>query len=650
MKHIGCLAALFFLLFCSSYVEAETVRDAHTEVELISEAQTIHPGMQFYAGVFFKMDPEWHIYWENPGDSGMTPKIEWKFVDGVFAGEIQWPYPMRIDLPPLSSYGYEKEVLLAVPFQVSENYEKGKAVTLSARLHWLACKVECIPGKADLTLSIPGTQESQPLVANRAQLFSETRFRWPLKQTDWNVSAHIEKNNLKLDFQPPATLTQSISQIYFFPKNPELIQHAAPQTFVKTSTGYQLEIPLSLNYPKDLQQLSGVLVSTEGWRGANSEKSWEIDIPFGAFEPSLPVSQRMGIIAALVFAFIGGLILNLMPCVLPVLSLKVLAFVREASEKSTVVWKHGLFFLAGVLSSFWFLAGLLIAFQAAGQQVGWGFQLQSPYFVGFLCVLFFILSLNLLGFFEIGIFPIYLSEGKKQKGWLSAFSGGVLATVVATPCTAPFMGAALGFALSQPAFVVWLVFTALGFGMALPYLLLCLFPGWMKWVPKPGAWMIYLKRVLGCFMLLTTIWLVWVFSIQTGIQQKFFKVSQEGKIDWEPYSEKRLLELQAKRRSVFIDFTAAWCLTCQVNEKVALNIPQVHIKLEEKNIAALKADWTSQDPAITRALRKYGRDSIPLYVFHPYYSGAPTVILPEILTPAIVLKALEDEKLQKTAD
>lgn len=613
----------FFLLisFLCGDLFAEPVYQAHTRVELVAETDQIRPGTKFYAGVLFRMDPEWHVYWKNPGDSGMTPVFKWDLPEGISAGEISWPIPEKIDLPPLSSYGYEGEVLLAVPMQVSSVFNPALPAVIRLKVEWLACKVECIPGQADLEMTTP--------FESHADLFKKTKAHYPLQDSAFEV--HVEKfdKNLTLTFFSQAG--PDLKQAYFFSENSELVAHAEEQLLtVLPQGGYQLNIPLAVTQPENLDRLRGVLVS--------GDRGWEIDIPFEAGIASAETPLRF--MSAVLFAFLGGLILNLMPCVLPVLSLKVLSFVNEAKQARSGLLKQGFVFTAGVLVSFWILAGVLILLKAGGEQIGWGFQLQSPWFVAGLAVVFLILAFNLFGFFEMGLG--LTGAGQKwraSKGSAGTFANGVLAVVVATPCTAPFMGTALGYALTQPAWIAWAVFTSLGVGLAFPYLLLSANPAWLRWIPKPGPWMITLKKGLGILLLLTALWLGWIFAVQTGVL-KFATKASEHQLNWETYSEARLAELLSEGKPVFVDYTAAWCLTCQVNERLVLDRKETAALFQEKKITALKADWTSRDETITRALAAHGRNSIPFYLLYSGQGEAP-VALPEILTPKIMREALE---------
>lgn len=627
------LLAVFLLI---SPAHASSVKDAHTEVELVSEVASIQPGRTFWAAVHFKMDPEWHVYWKNPGDSGLAPKIKWRLPEGFKAGEVLWPYPSRIDLPPLTSYGYEEEVLFMVPIEVPASVEIDREVTFAASLDWLACKVECIPGKADLTLTLP-VKNAVPLPnVEWSKTFAQTRAKIPLEEADWRVHARRDGGDLILEVEPLMDTPYDLSSLYFYPENDQFIQHAASQRFKKSEYGYTLTFPLSTLYPKDLVTVSGVLISPEGWRGKDSEKAWRISVPLESAAP------KMRFWTAVLFAFLGGLILNLMPCVLPVLSLKILGFVKQAQEEPRRLAAHGWFFTLGVLVSFWALAGVLLAIKSTGSYAGWGFQLQSPVFVAALAVLFIALALNFFGVYEFRAPFAQKTQGlASRRGLWGAFLNGALATLVATPCTAPFMGAALGFALLEPPTVSFSIFTSLAFGMALPVLVLSLRPEFLRFVPKPGPWMDKLKKFLGILLLATSFWLLWVLSLQVG-----FKPAAEqkpgGLIAWEVYSDERLEKLKNEKRIVFIDFTAAWCLTCQVNERIALDIPGTAKAFREMNVAPLKADWTNHDEKISRALGRYGRSSIPFYVFHDFRSGegAP-VVLPEILAPVTLLEAME---------
>jgi len=452
----------------------------------------------------------------------------------------------------------------------------------------------------------------------------------------------------------------------------------------------------------DPDSISGILVTEEGWRGSNSEKALWINVKITNNIPGSETAiSDIGI--ALIFAFLGGIILNIMPCVLPVLSLKILSFVQQAGEDRKKVFNHGLLYTVGVMASFLTLALVLIILRAGGEELGWGFQLQSPEFILILSAFLFLFGLNLFGVFEIGTSVMGAGQNLAGKGgWFGSFMSGVTAAVVATPCTAPFMGSALGFALTQPNSVSLLIFAALGFGMAFPYLILSSVPGLLKFVPKPGQWMESLKQFMGFLLFATVIWLIWVFGIQTDIDSvviflgallgiglgawiigrwaqlnlpkskrltarivaiTIFLVSlflglnnisqtggakrqhaRIGEIQWEQYSQEKLEFALQKGRPVFIDFTAAWCLSCQVNERLAFNSEEVQAKFKQLDFVMLKADWTNRDENITRALAGYGRNSVPLYVIHSDRDLSKKMLLPEIISATIVLEYLNEMK------
>jgi thiol:disulfide interchange protein len=652
--------------------------------ELVSETVSIQPGRPLTVALWLKLEPHWHVYWKNPGDSGLAPTLQWKLPEGFKAGEILWPVPQRIEVPPLVSFGYEDEVLLPVVIEVSPNIKPGARVTLAAKVDWLVCRETCIPGSADLQLTLPvaaDVPKGDPAWGNRIEA---VRKALP-KAGETLAEARVEGDSLVLSvgmLSAEGSDPGPSANLFFFPDGEGWIKNAEPQRWTKERKFWQGRIALDKNNAPP-RQIQGILV-----RGTDA---WEIKTVLtdagGAASASAP--RPLGFGLALGFAFVGGLILNLMPCVLPVLSLKIFSLVQQAGGDRRASFEHGLVFTAGVLASFLALAGLLLALRAGGQQLGWGFQLQSPLFVFLLAALLFAFSLNLFGVFEVGASLISLAGATPQKNpWLDSFLSGVLATVVATPCTAPFMGSALGFALTQPPVFSLLIFAALGMGMAAPYLLLSARPDWLKFLPKPGAWMDTFKKLLGFPMLLTVVWLLWVLGVQRGAdamalllsvlvvlglglwlygKQHFVvaavlvlaslgfgwvkidalpPVSAGGAVQeadgfqWEVFDEKRVAELRAAGTPVFIDFTAAWCLSCQVNHRVAFT-EDVRREFKTRGVVAMKADWTNRDERITRALASFGRSGVPFYVLYGRNPAEPPHILPEVLTSGIVLNALD---------
>jgi thiol:disulfide interchange protein DsbD len=509
-----------------------------------------------------------------------------------------------------------------------------------------------------------------------------------------------------LETDYPQWFSGKIKAVRFFPFFGGYFSNADEQKLNQTKSGFTIEILLENFREGDPERVEGILFSENGWRGKNSEKAVEINVLIDIDKENNQSLQNnnevSGIWIALVFAFAGGIILNLMPCVLPVLSIKILGFVEHSANDRREIITHGILFTAGVIISFWVLAGLLLILRAGGEQLGWGFQLQSPVFLMILSILLFVFGLNLFGVFEVGNSLTSIGSKVSGSGKASAFLSGVTATVLATPCTAPFMGSALGFALTQPAFTTILIFTSLGFGMAFPYMFLSIFPRWLKFLPKPGNWMNNLKQFMGFLLFATIIWLAWVLGIQSGsdsiiglliallfagvaawIYGKWANVIQKRSVrfiastiaivllicgtaaglnligdlpasnsasnnfnnglKWQNYTPQLVENLLNEGKPVFIDFTAAWCLSCQVNEKVALNNDSVISVFDNKNITAIKADWTNRDESITKALAKFGRNSVPLYVYYEKGNASQPVILPEILTPEIVINHINKQ-------
>lgn len=639
------LAISILLLNPPLTIAQEIVTQGHVQVQLIPEDQSIQPGKSFEVAVHLKMEEGWHVYWKNPGDSGLPVSVRWDLPDRLTAGPLQWPFPGRVNQPPLTSYGYTGDVLLPTTIDAPGSLNAGIDETLKADVHWLVCQVDCIPGNALVTLRLPVKNEAPPPDSHWSNVFQKTRSDLPLEKSPWTLTASASVRTLFLTLHYSGKNPYPLSDVYFFPDSDSVIRHAESQILTKVPDGFLLQVARSSLSSAPLLRLQGVLVTPEGWQGPGTAKALAIDVPVqnaSIKETALPQAKRVSLMTILCFAFLGGLILNLMPCVLPVLSLKILGLVRRSRDNRIPAWRHGAAFTGGVLVSFWILAGLLIAFRSAGLQIGWGFQFQSPLFLIALSALFLVFALNLFGIFEITL-PFQISLSREHSGLVRDFFNGVLATITATPCTAPFMGTALGFCLTQPPPISLAVFTSLGLGMACPYLLLSCFPALLGFLPKPGAWMILFKRFLGILLLGTVIWLWGVLAVRIGIiqQNPSTTTHDTNRISWQSYSPPLIDQLLAEKRRIFIDFTAKWCLTCQVNEKIALDNPRVIKKFRELNVALVKADLTFNDPEITAALTKMGRDSIPFYVLYGNTPGKWPVVLPELLTPGKVLQALE---------
>lgn len=638
------LSILFMLIIQTVHAEplSSIIKDEKVEAQLISDSSSIVPNSTLQVAVKLNHDPEWHTYWENPGDSGTATTIQWTLPDGFKAGPIQWPYPHQIAQSPLMSYGYPNETYLLTTIHTPEQINEDQ-LTIKASVHWLMCKVECIPGKATLELTLPRANQQLPSPFWQESFTQDQPIHSSLSQ--WKITAQLTPKNIILNIIHHNQKPYKLSEIYFFPSRSDLIAHADIQTISAIDNGYRITIHRSPISPS-ITTLNGILYAKEGWNGLNTSRALSVSAPIDQSEKTKPTSpiNSINTFTALFFAFIGGLLLNLMPCVLPVLSLKILGFIKQSGENPQLLRQHGLIFTLGVLTSFWVLAGILLFLRSIGEQIGWGFQFQSPAFIIFLSLVFLIFALNLFGFFEI-ILPFTINHPRHQSSTVSVFLNGVLATITATPCSAPFMGTALGFAISQSPLISFGIFTSLGLGMSLPYLLLSFFPSLLKRLPKPGPWMIQFKKFLGLLLLLTVVWLWWILAGQLGFIDRVIPKSALQKssgIIWQPYSDELIEKLRQDKRTIFIDFTATWCLTCQVNKKIALEHPKVIEMFKNQHIALVRADWTNADAQITQALARFGKNSIPLYVLYSSDSDKPVVILPEILTVPIVQQALEN--------
>ncbi|MGC2636981.1 MAG: thioredoxin family protein [Acidobacteriaceae bacterium] len=674
-----------------------TSQSQHVTVRLLVPERELYRGDQFDAGLDFKLESGWHVYWTNAGDSGEPPKIDWKLPPGITAGPMQFPAPKRLPLGPLMDFGYENEVVFPLSMQVakmSDPVDVGSEPVIAAHVSWLVCREVCIPGKADLQLKrlvapVPegpwGNQAAEDLIRKFRALVPK-----PLPTSD---SAHFQTTptGFVLDLDTGAKQTSA----QFFPLDETVIANAAPQPARATANGVQLTLTKDENLQGTPQVLNGVVELADG-------SAYVIHATPGAAAanaPSQPAVAPGGLMRAAGLALIGGILLNLMPCVFPVLFIKGLALVQSSQQERARLRAHGWVYTLGILVSFWAVVAVLLGLRAAGRQLGWGFQFQSPIFLAVMAMLLFFLGLALAGQFEIGL-SLTSAGGSlaQQHGYAGSFFTGVLAMVVATPCTAPFMGAAVGYALAHSALVSFAVFTALGLGLALPYLALAYFPAWARLLPKPGAWMEILKQAVAVPIFATVIWLVWVFAqiagtnALIGLLAAFLLLAIAGwvlgrwpgkaagtvvavlvlaaavgtsvwsvrafgdsnprliaKSDvivldvkgvWQPWSPDLVAKDRAQGRPVFVDFTASWCLSCQVNERVILDSDAVEQKFRDSGVALVRADWTNQDPDITRALAALGRSGVPTYAIYPADPGAPPQVLPEVLTRGIVLSAL----------
>ena len=688
------LLAPFLAVLAIAGASANPVQRDHVRVTLVSEVSSVRPGDSFWVALRQEIKPHWHTYWINPGDSGVPTTIAWSLPPGAEAGPIVWPAPIRFPLGHLVNFGYADEAWLLTEIKVPASVAPGVNFDVTANADWLACSQICVPEQASLTISVPLATETRP-DPNAAADFAKARAALP-QQAPWPAMYAATKDGFRLALAMPKDMAAAISDPFVFPEQLDVIENGAVQKRRATADGLVIDLQRGVLGLKPGEKLSGIVELTEG-KGAGGQIHHFAFVanpaPAGAVIGSSEGSGP-GLPLALLLAFAGGLILNLMPCVFPILSMKAVGLVRLADKERREARAHGLVFGAGVVLSFAVLAGVLIALRAGGTAVGWGFQLQTPWFVLFLSYLMFALGLNLSGIYRIGGGIAGAGGALAAKpGKAGAFFTGVLAVLVATPCTAPFMGAALGFALAQPALPALAVFLALGAGMAAPYVLLSLSPALLRRLPRPGPWMERFRQLLAFPMYATAAWLVWVLAQQSpfsgialalggfiligfavwlvrqmdGSRQAwrtayaalavvalggalstlhFVETSaaptSAGRAismrDAEPWSAARVGALRAEGRPVLVNFTAAWCITCLVNEKAALSATSVQNALKSKNIAYLKGDWTRQDPAITAALASFGRNGVPLYVLYPP-KGEP-IILPQILTEGGVLAEL----------
>ena len=716
--HLQWFALLSLAVVIPARAASDYADAPHVRVRLMVLPQALSRGVTARAGLYFKLEPGWHVYWLNAGDAGEPPHLQWTLPEGVTAGAIEYPAPQRLPLGPLMDYGYENEVLFPFTLDVARTAKTGPAL-LHAKVDWLVCRSTCIPGKAELeaTRNITAQPQQPPASGPDAALFNrfEARLPQPPPQTLRAVFAPTSQG-----FALAVATGRRETEATFFPAEQGILDNPSPQTFNLTSKGFVLLLKKDAGLSDKPAQLKGVLELSGG-------RAYEIAakpgaIPSGNLESAAQLStamaapvasealqasrpapspaaaegasrvQRGSLFKITALAFLGGLLLNLMPCVFPVLFLKGLALVRSGNEERHTLRRHGIVYTAGILVSFWVLVGALLSLRAAGSVLGWGFQFQSPVFLVLMAGLLFFLGLSLAGQFEMGL--TLTSTGGSlaaKQGYAGSFFTGVLAVIVATPCTGPFMAAAIGYALAQPARVTFLVFTALALGLAAPYVVLTVQPAWTRWLPRPGAWMDVLKQATAVPIFAFVIWLAWVLAraygaallaallvcflllaiagwflgrwqarrwatavaglILLGVVVFSVYVSQElvsasdssasstANSGWEPWSADAVQRYRAQGRPVFVDFTASWCLSCQVNERVALDRPEVAKAFDDAHVALLRADWTRHDEAITQALAALGRDGVPTYVLYVPGQGAARV-LPEVLTPGIVMDAV----------
>jgi thiol:disulfide interchange protein DsbD len=681
----------------ASRIGAGAVQAPHLSVQLVSARDGIHPGGSLQTGLYFKLDKGWHVYWSNAGDSGEPPKIRWTLPEGLTADAMQFPVPQRLPLGPLMDYGYEGEVVFPILLHAAPALKPGTRVDAAARVNWLVCREVCIPGKAELTLPIMVADAGSPGKVLEQALIQSWQQRLPQPLPS---GAKASFSATPAGFKVALATGQKESSAQFFPYDESQIDNPAPQKSTPLTNGIQIEIKKDQNLKATPATLHGLVVFPDG-------RAFDVEFSPGAAAGGGADSAGFVQVARIAgLAFLGGIILNLMPCVFPVLFIKGLALVQSSGEERGRMRAHGLVYTLGIVASFWAVVAVLLALRAGGRQFGWGFQFQSPGFVAVMALLLFFLALSLAGMFEIGLTLTSAGSGLASKqGYSGSFFTGVLAMVVATPCTAPFMGAAIGFALAQSAGVTFAIFTALALGLAAPYLLLSFNPAWTRLLPRPGAWMEVLKQATAVPIFGTVIWLVWVFAQSAGVNallgllggflllaiagwvlgrwpakgfasaiagligvlavampiyaaQKYGsdadavtnKAAAQGPSAWEPFTPQLVEEYRAKGKPVLVDFTASWCLSCQVNEKVVLDREDVQKRLRESGIALVRADWTRHDEVIAQTLAGLGRSGVPTYVLYSGVAGESPTILPEVLTAGIVFDALDQLKQPRQAN
>jgi thiol:disulfide interchange protein/DsbC/DsbD-like thiol-disulfide interchange protein len=686
----ACAVVLANSAVAQNYQGKELVK-----ASLQADTSAIVPGKPFNVGLLLRMAPGWHTYWKYSGDAGLPTEIKWNLPPGWKVGDIQWPIPLKtIDPGDILTYGYQDEVLLIQEITPPERIADA-AVKLSAQADWLVCEKICIPGSANLALELPISASAGPkntdLFARYRRLLSQ---KFPDPKT---ATATWSRSGNDLGLRISSDQIANYQAIDFFPLPPGNTVAGHPSAESRTGNEISFKIPVE-SADKTLSSMPGLIVFAQHENG-NDRSAWELGSPQVAAATPLAQPSR-GLATFLLFGFIGGFILNLMPCVLPVISLKIFGFIQHAGKDRRGVFRNGIAFIAGIFVWFVGLALLLIALKSAGHEVTWAAQFTNPYFVLVLSVIVLVFALDLFGVFEITLPQAVMHRmlhSVTREGEAGSFFQGLFATALATPCTAPFLGTAIGFAFTQSSGVIVLMFTAVAAGMSAPYFLLSAQPAWMKFLPQPGPWMVHVKQFMGFLLLATLLFLIYVLGAQRGLEgaiwascfllivaiacwmkgafllptastarravvvllmlvlllaSGFYFIGdkfQSSKIDlaqnpsggdWQPFTTERLQTERDQGHAVFVDFTAAWCLTCKFNEKAVLENSEVRDAFQRHGVVKLKADWTNGDPVITKLLQQFGRPGVPLYVLYPGKSQEP-IVFPELLTKNILLDKLQ---------
>src|SRR6266481_3640540 len=690
------LSIALWAIFLAPLVSAQNYQGRElVKATLLADTSAIIPGKPFTAGLLLRMAPGWHTYWKFSGDAGLPTEIKWNLPAGWKVGEIQWPIPLKTNDPgDIQTYGYQDEILLLQEITPPAKIDISP-VKLSAEANWLVCEKICIPGGANLELELPTSTTADP---KNTDLFARYRRLLPEKSPDSKTAIASWSrvgSDLHLKIVSDNLANYPTVDFYPLPQGNTVVGHPSAES--RKANEITFRIPIE-SPDKNLSSMPGLVVFSKSPNG-NDRTAWQIEASIvAAAKPSVP---SRGIFTFLLFGFIGGFILNLMPCVLPVISLKIFGFIQQAGQSRQKVLRSGLAFTAGIFAWFIALALLLIALKAGGRDVTWGgFQFTNAYFVLGLSVIVLVFALNLFGVFEISL-PQGVTRG--LLGWTGAqgdvgsFFQGVFATVLATPCTAPFLGTALGFAFTQSPAIILAIFIAIAAGMSAPYLFLSAQPAWLRLLPKPGPWMLHVKQFMGFLLLATLLFLLYVLGAQRGLEGAIwascfllvisvacwmkgaFAVPtasaakrglvlvlmlllvfasgiyfigdkfQSAKVasgdlqlrdGWQAFTPERLQTELDQGRTVFVDFTAAWCLTCKFNEANVLESQDVRDAFQRHAIVKMKADWTNGDPVITKLLQQFGRPGVPLYVLYPGKNEEP-IVFPELLTKSMVLEKLE---------
>jgi len=675
---IGHNVGLAVLLLLVSFFPSKSFTGSYfdtgeSSINLITESYQVDTKDTLLVGLEFMLSPGWHTYWRNPGDSGEGVTIKWDLPPGFKASEILWPGPERIPVNPLMTFGYEDKVLLLTKIKAPGKFSD--PVTISAKVNWLTCKDICIPQEGVVGLTL---MKGPKTISEFTTKLTEIALTIPKNFPTLGRATEI---NEKIFLQFEKEGSNNISEAYFFPNEYGLISYVKDQKLERNDNSFSLQLdPAEVRVETD--KLSGVLkLKIDG-----TEEFYELDLPLERTSNSPLLA--MSLLTGIVFAFLGGIILNAMPCVFPILSIKILGFIKQSQGSKEKLIQHGLIFSAGVLTTFLAISWLLIFLRASGEAIGWGYQLQSPWVVSILIYLFVAIGIVFMSNIVLGSsLANFGSLTKNRNDLLSSFFTGVLAVIVASPCTAPFMGQALGLALLQPGLKSMVIFLALGVGFSLPYLILSIYPQLLSKLPRPGEWMQTFKQIMAFPMWASALWLAWVLSAQVGMQSVFavlvgallialalwliektqssdpflrrismlfslgiiiFSVwlipfnqednSSNLRNEVNNFSDQKLSSLRSEKKAIFVNFTADWCITCKVNEAIALDQDNVKNLLREKNIVYLKADWTRKDQEIASILARYGRTGVPLYLLFP--SEGDPIILPELLTENLLLDFL----------